>query len=382
MIRLRKRLLLILATLATIYTLHLLPISAFLQVKVNHFKYHFHRELYSYGLVSVFTKGPLIQIVDDRHVDVVFELRESLISWHNEKEVYVYYKNTNNMAVTHSAVATGGTPYRARLSTDLATTAITYYVQAGRFTSQTFNCPSIGREVKIGVVGDNQFAAVKFSQIMHSLNRHNPQMLIHVGDAVQEDETRQWQTDFFDIVGSSRPVCMVRGNHDRSKYNLGYSTFTVANTFFLVIDSMAENPGFVERALISDAAVKAHFRVVLVHIPPFIEFWDASTWSEEKAWGEFTHKYVDLYTRHHVDLVLSGHQHNYQRGTLSNVTYVITGGAGGTLDRNRVEQYTHNKVTIIAHHYGVLEITDRLIWRMYTLNGRLRDEIVLPIIND
>lgn len=42
-------------------------------------------------------------------------------------------------------------------------------------------------------------------------------------------------------------------------------------------------------------------------------------------------RWVPLFEKHDVDLVLNGHDHNYQRHERSGVTYVVTGGGGAGL---------------------------------------------------
>jgi len=66
--------------------------------------------------------------------------------------------------------------------------------------------------------------------------------------------------------------------------------------------------------------------------------------------------YAPVFERHGVNLVLSGHQHNYQRGKRSNTHYVVSGGAGGEMDHDQVENYGFYDVTRFDHHYLVLKM--------------------------
>jgi predicted phosphodiesterase len=89
-----------------------------------------------------------------------------------------------------------------------------------------------------------------------------------------------------------------------------------------------------------------------------------------------------LFERHHVQLVLSGHQHNYQRGTRAQVLYVITGGAGGNLDREMVESYGFYDKTVIDHHYLILTIDPKAITgKVYSFSNRKIDEWKIKAIN-
>jgi 2',3'-cyclic-nucleotide 2'-phosphodiesterase (5'-nucleotidase family) len=66
--------------------------------------------------------------------------------------------------------------------------------------------------------------------------------------------------------------------------------------------------------------------IVLFHVPPY----DALP---EDTMGDAVRiNLVPLFERYGVDLVLSGHNHNYQRSIVNGLTYIVTGGAGAELD--------------------------------------------------
>ncbi|KAJ2013527.1 hypothetical protein IWW57_006060, partial [Coemansia sp. S610] len=95
--------------------------------------------------------------------------------------------------------------------------------------------------------------------------------------------------------------------------------------------------------------------------------------------------YDALFRRHNVDLVVSGHQHNYQRGTVQRnpqsadpadtITYAIVGGAGGELDLERVESWNMYNVTYLGHHFVSLEVDSRqLRWLAKNKAGSIIDQ--------
>ncbi|KAJ1890484.1 hypothetical protein LPJ66_007453, partial [Kickxella alabastrina] len=98
--------------------------------------------------------------------------------------------------------------------------------------------------------------------------------------------------------------------------------------------------------------------------------------------------YDPLFRKHGVDLVISGHQHNYQRSTVQrnlenatladSITYAIVGGAGGTLDLQRVEDWNMYNVTYLKHHYVSLDIEERrLRWSARNVAGTVFDHFVI-----
>jgi len=150
---------------------------------------------------------------------------------------------------------------------------------------------------------------------------------------------------------------------------------------------------------------EASIRIIMIHVPPFVEFWDKQMWNQghESAWGSYVrtrfaphfHGLSPMTLRYDIpraSMVISGHSHVYERGMLSNyvaeeyfysansgqisyeqkktarsqnrqeydpatphlehgVLYVVTGGAGGTLDTERVEEWGFYERTVIQEYH-------------------------------
>ncbi|CAG8597731.1 8467_t:CDS:1 [Ambispora leptoticha] len=260
--------------------------------------------------------------------------------------------------------------------------------------SQSINYP-----IRILAISDNQFGLSIFNHLLDGVvKRHPPpNFIIHAGDAVQDyDRLQQWQTDFYDPLthyhlAQNAPLIYAHGNHDFDP-SLEYPytssqlwhAFTIANTRWIVLDSNMDDvlqDKWLLSELQSRESREAMFRVVVVHIPPFIEFWDPDTWHNkgEKHWGEFVRlRFVPLFQEFGVDLVISGHQHNYQRGNLNGITYTIIGGAGGELDYQRVEDWHIYDTVQKTYHYVTIEIWDRMLkWVAYNIDGLVIDKFDL-----
>jgi len=88
--------------------------------------------------------------------------------------------------------------------------------------------------------------------------------------------------------------------------------------------------------------------------------------------------WVPVLERGHVDVVISGHAHNYNRGITNGVTYIISGGGGGTLDVERVANWPLFSVEYSRYHYGLMEINGgTLLWQAFDNNNQLLDLITL-----
>jgi len=127
----------------------------------------------------------------------------------------------------------------------------------------------------------------------------------------------------------------------------------------------------------NEQEVKYKYNIILCHIPPFIEYWEKEAWHKgEKDWNKFIRDdYVPLFEKYHVDMVISGHSHIYQRGERNGVSYLIIGGGGGNLEvpEEQVEDYNIFQSTKFVHHYLTMEldINSRLNINLYDLQNDL-----------
>ena len=127
------------------------------------------------------------------------------------------------------------------------------------------------------------------------------------------------------------------------------------------------------------AKVSSEWIFVLMHQPPYSEAWSGGPYDGEDALREDV---VPIMEANNVDMVLSGHTHDYERGLPhppydpetgkgNNVTYVITGGGGSNLDNHKYFEWEQidfpdHKATIgsndtdegeyYEYHYVVIEI--------------------------
>ncbi|MEM7386004.1 MAG: metallophosphoesterase, partial [Verrucomicrobiota bacterium] len=148
-------------------------------------------------------------------------------------------------------------------------------------------------------------------------------------------------------LGTSVPWFAAWGNHDSSlptaplrlasdmpsRYREGFSpghgsfTFVYSNCFFVCLDQFyctEITNGWLEERLASPESRNARFRFLGVYVPPFCERWiDGDV--------ALRNHLVPLLERYDVAICFSGHTHEYERGELNHVHYVITGG-GSWLD--------------------------------------------------
>ncbi|ARA94229.1 hypothetical protein AWN76_014405 [Rhodothermaceae bacterium RA] len=199
---------------------------------------------------------------------------------------------------------------------------------------------------------------------------------IHVGDVSQysgEEYDRIFFRPYADLV-SRTPIYPSIGNHDtyyddaatyldvfylphnNPQQTERYYSFDYGPVHAIALDTnIGFTPGtpqyewFVSD-LQSAAAREATWRFVYFHHPPYCQAW--SGWAGEL---NVRRHLMPLFEQYGVDVVFNGHTHAYERGSLNGVTYVITGGGGGGLD-DYGRDVPHIDVTVLAHHYTLVEI--------------------------
>jgi hypothetical protein len=99
------------------------------------------------------------------------------------------------------------------------------------------------------------------------------------------------------------------------------------------------------------------FRVVVFHQPA----WSCSS---HDSTPEVDRRWVPVFERHKVALVLNGHDHNYQRFVSgAGVTYVVTGGGGKGLYRLDACRGGEPRrvATAMRHHFTAVEVRARTL---------------------
>lgn len=138
----------------------------------------------------------------------------------------------------------------------------------------------------------------------------------------------------------------------------------------VVVDSTrASDPAqltWLEEAL---ASSNAPWTIVIQHHPPYSAGYHGSD-------GASRASLVPVYERHAVDLVLSGHDHDYQRtGLIGGVTYLVSGGAAKLRPTARAD---FTMAAASTHHFVELAAyADRLDARAVDHDGRVFDQFTL-----
>ena len=200
------------------------------------------------------------------------------------------------------------------------------------------------------------------------------------GDPQQLDRTVF--RPFADVLAAHTRLLAVLGNHDvlddhgdAQLRALGQPARWWSATFGeLLLVGLDSNPPvptaqleFLERTL---AASTARWRVVALHHPPYSAGYQGSHLATRRL-------FAPIFARHRVQLVLSAHDHDYQRSRpIDGVTYLVTGGAA---QARFTAARSFTAVSYRVRHFvEVAVFADRLVVRGIDQHGRVFDEVVVP----
>ena len=216
-------------------------------------------------------------------------------------------------------------------------------------------------------------------------SRHPANMLVTLGDNDYLKSPLQfranWQTAFGWARRSGLRVGGVLGNHDyevgRGAYELKtlgmpgrYYTRKLGDIQLFFLDSNAittRQTRWLEQQL---SASTATWKIALFHHPPYTCGGHAGNTDVVRSW-------VPLFERYGVQLVLSGHDHDYQRFAPRNgVTYVVHGGGAAPLYRLHGCPSSYPPWVRRFSEHGFLYVSasdEKLDVSALDLRGRVRD---------
>jgi predicted phosphodiesterase len=231
------------------------------------------------------------------------------------------------------------------------------------------------------VYGDNRTDDAAHAAVVRAMVPAAADFLVHTGDFVEDGaSSAHWQT-FFDLEApllSARCIFSCVGNHELTdgagiEYTRFFGptdpppavkgaptrpehlngTFRWGNTRFFFINGMVSYKGTVDRTWIEKVLTDADdeknlkWRVVVVHHGPYssgphgnnVRLHDASV--------------VSLLKAHKVDLVISGHDHIYERGWADGLAYVVSGGGGAPAYKIKSKLPQTRKAESVRHFVDV-----------------------------
>ncbi len=201
------------------------------------------------------------------------------------------------------------------------------------------------------LAGDNRDDPDVYADLVQWMLRIPSDFLVHTGDLVPRGSDLDAWEEYFRVAQpllAQRCEFVAIGNHDLSGKGAkrrepflqffaspdnplaAYYTFRWGNSRFFVLDSQDtweadERPWLKERLESADTEEGIAHRIVVLHHSPF------STGMHGPDRGMRSAGILHMLLEHHVDLVLGGHDHMYERDQYGGIKYIISGGGGAPL---------------------------------------------------
>jgi hypothetical protein len=235
----------------------------------------------------------------------------------------------------------------------------------------SFSClaeePFLFRQV--AVYTDSQSKDGVHRGIVGAIMKIEPRVVFHAGDLVDDGNSLSDWVTFDDIIGPLRASAQfypALGNHERNA-PFFYANFELPNNerwysvdvngiHFIVLDSNAplhkgaEQYSWLKNDLERSQA-ETQFTAVIFHHPLFTSSLHEA---DEKKFGKDV---IPLFERYGVDLVLSGHNHSYERFFYNGIYYLVIGSSGGDL-RDESSRPPYRQVFIKKHCFAALSVLD------------------------
>ncbi|MCP4541109.1 MAG: metallophosphoesterase family protein [Chloroflexi bacterium] len=291
------------------------------------------------GQTTALTRGPYLQSVTTNSVIVVWNTNELATSHVNYGPTTTYISSVNNiLPLTHHAITltnlTPDTVYHYQIASN-------GQVLGGDHTFRTADLPTQS-SFSFAVLGDTRTGHLAHQGVVDRIVGLEPDFVLHSGDFVNNGtKASEWDT-FFDIERSlmrQAPLFGALGNHERNSQhyydafhlpgNEQWYSFDYGNTHFvaLQLDGYANyTPGSPQYIWLENdlANTDRFWKIVFLHPPLHSSGRHGGNETVRDALGP-------LFADYDVDLVFSGHDHDYERSIVGDVVYVVTGGGGAPL---------------------------------------------------
>jgi len=332
---------------------------------------------------ATLTRGPYLQRVTSDSIVVAWETDRTSHGEvaYGETETHGARASSPAVGAHHAVTLTGLAPY----------TLYHYRVESGGAplsgdaTFRTAPEPDQARFTFVAL-GDTRTQHRVHQAVVERIVGLTPDFVLHTGDLVADGGSADaWET-FFEIereLMAYAPVFPTLGNHERKSreyFDLFYLPgnerwyafdYGNARLVCLQVDGTAhftpqsEQYAWLEETL---AANTQRWLFVAFHVPPY------TSAAGGRLEGVVRETLTPLFERYGVDVVLNGHQHNYERNEVNDVTYVVTAGGGAPLYA-AVEREPTQAAFALAHHFVLLRIDgSRLQGTAISSTGEVLDE--------
>jgi acid phosphatase type 7 len=259
---------------------------------------------------------------------------------------------------------------------------------------------------KFLIYGDNRTDDTAHGAIVKAMAATPTDFVVHTGDFVADGGSAEdWQT-FFDIEAPllrERCVFACVGNHELTDGSgLAFAryfgpgepppsgaagsargaleakhfdgTFRWGNARFFMINAMVPyrsgaDRTWLERVLAeSDAETGLRWRIVVLHHG----LWSSGPHGDNLFLHEAN--IPQVLRSHKVDLVISGHDHLYERGAVDGLSYVVSGGGGAPTYKVRAPKPHAKKLESVRHFVEASVNEEAIALRVVRIDGSVLEK--------
>ncbi len=270
--------------------------------------------------------------------------------------------------------------------------------------------------LRFGVFGDSGFGEAITEELAAQLSEHDPDMVFHTGDLVylayqEGNPLAAYQTKWFATMSAlvrNTAIYPVPGNHEydgdvtrnglpyyfeafpmlaaidggwysapegirREWYALEFGSLQV-----LFLNSQQLYGGAARQE--QDAWVTTRLEderftasIVVFHVPPF------TSGRHPMDGAAIRSSWVPAFEASNVVLVISGHDHNYERLERNGITYIVSGGGSSVLYPLQDRRSESLKFEAVSH-YALFEVSEsRIDLQVFNLDGDTIDQAFIPL---
>ena len=340
---------------------------------------------------ATLTRSPFLQQVSSTGAFVVFRTKSSGAQAQVELTTLDGAAVTSVVAGTDASVR-GGVQQVAELRGLEPNTAYCYTLPGLTERAGFRTAPAAGSDatVRFAVWGDSGYGGTDQATLYDQIMTVPFDFVLHAGDLAYDAGTRsQFQRTVFDVYAPLlREFAMfpVSGNHEYETEDAApylesfvlpengdrerYYSFDWGNVHFVGLDTErigARQAQWLDADLMSN---RLPWTIVLGHRPPYSS-------GEHGGDSDFIRHFIPVLEKYQVPLVLSGHEHQYERTHVRNgVTYIVTGGGGRGTRPVGTSSFTAFAEAVI--HFLFVEIRgNRLVLHAIDGVGREFDQTVI-----
>lgn len=361
--------------------------------------------LFLTGCATTYMADPPL-VLDTEHIRIppyleAFCDTDAWIMWESKEHMYGWLEVYGPKGF-HRLIRTDepGTLHRVAITNLPPGQRFTYRVAGTLMPFATFLTPcSDLTSFRFGVLGDNRTHPHVFAEVAKSLAHQHCDFVVHSGDLMGDGRNlHEWYNEWFTPATPllrQSPVFIAWGNHEfprsedsylhrfyptRSpRLNRGFFSFRYGPVSFFIINPYEPyHPGSPQYQWLTEelAATDAPFTIASLHVSPLT----GSNHARSGDVRELRRHLLPLFIRHNLSMLLTGHDHLYERNHLHGMTHLITGGAGAPLRAPYIYLNPYSHFASSIYHYVVCDVEDTHIdARVYTPeNDRIDAVTVFP----